>query len=228
MKRAWLGILVVTALSAAYFYFGTRGVLLLTESLKITVSDAKTVTEILSAVVQTVAIVIAGYWTYERFIKAREDYPYPEIQHRAYSCNLGNGYDYLSVFISVTNKGKTKLDLSGGKICVRQVLPLSGEIDEAMKRADLSSLMKGKNISDDPDKKLFFDQSQRVGWRTLGERTWKDNLRKNMHELEPGQTREIQFDFLFNDAVKVVEILSYFEFKKTGRWEYVSFHAVEK
>ena len=229
MKKVLLGVFAVIALAAAYFYMGLRYATVLADSFQITMDEAKTIVDILSAIAQTAAIIIAGFWTYERFIKTREDYPYPDIQHRAHSCNLGNGYCYLSVFISVTNKGKTKLDLTSGKIFIRQVLPPSEKISELIKRTDLSdpsNLRKGINIHS--EEKLFVDKSQRAGWRTLGEREWQDGFRGGMHQLEPGQTREIQFDFLFKEGTKLVEIITFLEFKKIGSWEYTSFHSIEK
>ncbi len=184
--------------------------------------------EVLKSVTEGIAIIIAGIWTYEVYIKNRYDYPYPKIQQQVKYYNLGNGFYYLSVFITVTNEGKTKLDLSSGVIFVRKVLPLSPKIKKLISEASLGDIWVGKNAQADDNDKLFIDQSQRVGWTTLGERRWKENLRGKMHELEPGQTREIQFDFLFNDKVDVVEVISYFEFKKTGHWEYVTLHSLKK
>jgi hypothetical protein len=183
--------------------------------------------EILRSVTEGIAIVIAGVWTYEVYIKNRYDHPYPKIQQSVKYYPLGNSFNYLSVFITVTNEGKTKLDLSSGVILVRKVIPLSGYIKSMMETSTVEDIRKGKNSRQDTKEKLFIDQSQRVGWPTLGERTWKENLRGNMHELEPGQTREIQFDFLFKDKVDVIEVISYFEFKKTGHWEHVTLHSLE-
>lgn len=229
MKRILFGILIFASV-AAYFYLGLCYGLPFADTSQTTIlNESKTIVDILRSVVETVAIIVAGFWTYERFIKTREDYPYPEIQHRSQYHNLGNGYSYLIVFISVTNKGKVKLDLSSGIIYVRQVLPLSDKIKELLKKSDFDDISKGRNIqSATSEGKLFIDQSQRVGWPTLGERTWKENLRGKMHELESGQTREIQFDFLFNDKVDVVEIISFFEFKKTGHWEYATLHSIKE
>lgn len=191
------------------------------------VSDAvKVRAEVLKSITEGAAIIIAGIWTYEVYIKNRYDYPYPKIQQRVKYYSLGNGYNYLSVFVTVSNEGKTKLDLSSGTILVRKVLPLSSSIEKIISKSSVKDIQAGKNVSVDESDKLFIDKSQRVGWTTLGERTWKDNLRGKMHEFEPGQTREIQFDFLFQDDVEVVEVISYFEIKKTGHWEYGTLHDV--
>jgi hypothetical protein len=186
--------------------------------------------EILKSVIEGVAIIIAGIWTYEVYIKNRYDYPYPKIQQHIKFYKLGNHFNYLSVFITITNEGKTKLDLSNGVIYVRKVLPLSPAIKKMIEESNLNDIREGQNsqvektLTDDIENKLFIDHGQRVGWKTLGRRSWKEKF----HKFEPGQTREIQFDFLFNDEVDVVELISYFKPKKADHWEYSTLHTINK
>ena len=189
------------------------------------IADVNSVVETFRFLAEIVAIIVGGLWTYNRFIKTREDHPYLTIQHRIEHCSLENNFTYLSAFVTVTNEGKIKLDLGNGMIYVRKVLPLSSRIKKLIAGSDLSAIRKGENK--DVGDKLFIDQSQRVGWDTLGDRTVEQNLRGKMHELEPGQTREIQFDFLFKDKVDVVEIISYFEFEKSG-WEHATLHFIKE
>jgi hypothetical protein len=187
--------------------------------------DLPTRAEVLKSFVEAMAIVIAGLWTYEIYIKNRYDHPYPKIQQQIKYFHLGNDFNYLSVFVTVTNEGKTKLNMGSGYICIRRVLPLVSNIKELIAKTGIDNIRKGANITQDNNtEKLFIDKSQRVGWLTIGERTWKQDLRKNMLDLE--QTREIQFDFLFNDKVDVVEVLSYFEYKRS-RWEHTTLHTLK-
>ena len=73
---------------------------------------------------------------------------------------------------------------------------------------------------------LFRDTGQRLGWLTLGSREWKQ-LRGKLKELEPGQTREIQFDFLLLERnVKVLEIISYFEYAQSS-WELATLYSLK-
>jgi hypothetical protein len=209
-------------------------------------ADIKTRVDIVKSFTEAVAIVIAGIWTYELYIKNRFDHPYPKIKHQADDYDLENGFVYLSIFVTVTNEGKTKLDLGVGKIYIRKVLPLSANINELLKKYPMESVRTGRNLDSDTisqtlKKKILFwhyktkniksgtsknhlfnDQGQRVGWITLGEREWETNLRGTMHELEPGQTREIQFDFIIkNGEADVIQILTYFEYKKSI-WEHTT------
>jgi len=174
--------------------------------------------------VEAIGIIIAGFWTYELYIKNRYDHPYPKIQHRIQHFHLKDGIIYLSVFVSVTNEGKTKLDLGGGIILIRQVVPITDNIARLI--GEDSEKMNGEIIRNGKTPDLFIDAGQRIGWLTLGEREWKQ-LRGKLKELEPGQTREIQFDFLLvnEDDIKVIEAISYFEYTKSS-WEYVTFHGL--
>jgi hypothetical protein len=174
------------------------------------VSDLQARIEILKSLTEAIAIVIAGLWTYELYIKNRYDHPYR------------NGMIYLSVFVTVTNEGKTKLDLGGGRISVRQILPVPEQIKkmlhETINRSGEEEIRLGTSQG------LFIDSGQRFGWITLGLRQWSQ-LRGKMKELEPGQTREIQFDFLIEDEVKVVEAISYIEYSKSS-WESATLYSL--
>jgi hypothetical protein len=254
MRKTWFR---VTMVLVGAIYFGLL-------FFSISISDLDTIrsqyqsfdlvkrTEILRTFTEAVAIVFAGIWTYELYIKNRYDHPYPKIQHQADDYDLGNGFVYLSVFVTVTNEGKTKLDLGVGKIYIRKVLPLSANINELLltkypmenvrtgRNLDQTSIFQPKkkfllfwhfetkNIKSEPSKDhLFLHQGQRVGWITLGEREWETNLRGTMHELEPGQTREIQFDFIIKKGeADVVEVLTYIGYEKSI-WEHVTIYSLK-
>lgn len=190
----------------------------------VSVSDAKTLGEILQSFVQILAIIVAGFWTYERFIRNREDYTYPKIEQRCEHHFLEKNVVYLSVFVTVTNLGKTKLDLDGAYIFIRQVSPLSEEIKRKLVQARQNS--REEDIRRGNVESLFVDDGQRVGWITLGYREWKE-ARGKINELEPGQTREFQFDFLLlEDDVKVIEAISYFKNEESA-WELGTLYSLE-
>ena len=44
--------------------------------------------EIVKSITEGIAIIVAGIWTYEVYIKNRYDYPYPKIQQHIKSINL--------------------------------------------------------------------------------------------------------------------------------------------
>ncbi len=184
--------------------------------------------ELIKSFTQIVAIIIAGVWTYQLYIKNRVDYPFPEINHKVehYPLNIP-GYGrliYLSVFVTVTNKGKSKLNLRQFKIFVRQILPVPKEISEV-----IPELIRDKDKSEELRKgltsELFVDSGQRIKWINLGYRNWKD-LPREMRELEPGQTKDYQFDFLIDGNVKVIDIISYIDPDK--QWGLSTLHSLKK
>jgi len=216
---------VVIALAVTYFWIGLRFGVIGLKLMGVSVSDAKTIVEGLQSFVETMAIIVAGVWAYERFIKNREDYPYPKIEQRCEHHVLEDNLIYLSVFVTVTNQGKTKLDLNGAKIIVRQVSPLLGEIKKLLK--DERQNFDEDKIRSGNVKEIFVDQGQRLRWTTLGDREWKGE-RGKINELEPGQTREFQFDFLLlEDDVKIIEAISYFNNEKTA-WEIGTLYSLDE
>jgi hypothetical protein len=218
----WAAIIIVGGVYLTLLLFGASALALI--PIQNQNPDLRTRAEILRSITETVAIFVAGIWTYNRFIKSREDHPYPKIQHRIEHYNLEKDLIYLSVFVTVVNEGKTKLDLSDGKIYIRQVLPITETMKNLVKETRLKfgidDIRRGKV------KGLFIDAGQRLGWVTLGDRKW-DQLRAGLKELEPSQTREIQFDFLLveDDDAQLIEIISYFEYAKSS-WELATLYSL--
>lgn len=182
-------------------------------------------TEVVGSFFEAIALIIAGLWTYELYIRNRYDHPYPKIAHQINYHRLGGGMIYLSVLITVINEGKTKLDLGKGVIYVRQILPLTEKIKDLIieaKKRDIELIKSGKIDN------LFRDTGQRIGWLSLGTRNWKEQLRDSLKKLEPGQTRETQFDFLImNDEVEVIQVISYFNFGRS-HWELATLHSLKE
>jgi hypothetical protein len=223
--RSFLSRIIIILIAIICFFFSLSYGMTALNWMHVSISDAKTISEILQSFVQIIAIIIAGLWTYERFIKNREDYPYPKIEQRCEHYVLEKNIIYLSVFVTVTNQGKTKLDLNGAVITVRQVSPLSDEIKERLKKTLKNS--RDKDIRRGNVEDLFVDQGQRIGWITLGQREW-NRSRGKINELEPGQTREFQFDFLLlEDDVKVIEAISSFKNEKFA-WELGTLYSLIK
>jgi len=125
------------------------------------------------------------------------------------------------MFVTVSNQGKRKIDLERAFIFIRQVSPLSQEIKAHLMQALLDS--REEDIRRGNVEGLFVDGGQKQGWLTLGFRDWKASV----NELEPGQTREFQFDFLLlEDDVRVIEAISYFNNGKTA-WEVGTLYSLD-
>lgn len=212
-----LGVLIIFIVFVSLFFFGQALLNLLGVPISL---EYEVWIEIIRSFVETVAVVVAGLWTYDKFIHGEKD-PFPKIQHRIEHYDLKNGIIYLSFFVTVTNEGKRKLDLGKGKIYIRQVLPIPDRIKELIKETVDNGKSREIRYGNIPD--LFIDSKQRLGWDTLGARDWGMSEKKSW--LEPGQTREFQFDFLIEEDINVVEAISYFN-EKAG-WGLATLYTLE-
>lgn len=207
MKRFFFGILIVLSV-LAYFYLGLRYGLDFVKFIGLTFDEAKTIVDVSRSLIETGAIIIAGFWTYERFIKSREEHPYPTLQHRVeyYKVELPDAdLIYLSLFTTLTNEGKNKIDKVEGIIYIEQVFPLSGKI-QSMLESKIADEAKHEDIRLGKDKDLFLAPGRRLNFEALGQREW------HQEGLEPGQTVVVQFDFLIEGYVEVVSILNRYKY----------------
>lgn len=223
MKRFFLGILIVISVTA-YFYFGLRYGLNFADTIKATrLDESKTIVDILRSLIETGAIIVAGFWTYERFIKSREEHPYPIVQHqvKCYRVDLSDAdLIYLSVFVNVTNEGKNKIDNITGAIYVEQVFPLSKKIQSVLEIKINEA--KDDDIRRGVDKDLFLAPGRRLNFEALGKREWLQEW------LEPGQTVIIQFDFLIEEYVEVVSILNRYKYGiLKSQTEFATLHSLK-
>jgi hypothetical protein len=219
MQKLALVVLLLVLLAYASLFVSGQPI---AELLGRSFSEIKENLEILKLITETLAIIVAGYWTYNRFIKERVDYPYPRIEHRIEHHDLRNGIIYVSVFVTFTNQGKSKLDLGKGTIYTRQVLPVPERIGMLLNKIITESgdeLIRVGKASE-----LFQDEGRRIGWDTLGFRE-SSGLAGKKRQLEPGQTREIQFDFLVEDGVEIIEVISSFEYTKSS-WELATLYSL--
>lgn len=167
--------------------------------------------EIFKAFVESVGIIIAGWWTYHLFVKNRMEYPYPKIEHNITHWPLGDGKVYLSVIVTVTNVGNVLLTLKSGKVIVQQIRPLLDDLRTLVKEASGDALREGKIES------LFQEENSQIAWCELGYRQsiWGD---KEV-EIEPKESEEIQYDFILDEAIQTVRVISYFRNEKRGEPE---------
>lgn len=166
-------------------------------------------------VIEIAAIIIGGLWTYDRLIRYREHYPYFEISHHVDHLYLkdkdfDSGYFFLRVWVIVSNKGKVKLDLSNAITFVRQVLPLVHPVLKELKASEENT----ERIRNREIEGLFLDKELgKISWPKLDSRKWEiqDDSKNKKLSLEPGQTKVFPLDFLIENAIKVVEIVSYLD-----------------
>lgn len=152
---------------------------------------------------EVLAIVMGGLWTYLLFIRNRLDYPYAKIAHKVTHRVLNKEKTYLSVFVIIENAGKTAINIVSGIIYVRKVLPIDENISLLIDSAAESDLREA-NVEN-----LFTDSGRQVAWPEIGYRSpeWKNEDLL----IEPGESEEIQFDFIIDSNTETIEIITYFK-----------------
>jgi hypothetical protein len=173
-------------------------------------SYISTIIESLKSLTEIAAISIGGLWTYNRFIKNREDYPYPEIEHEIEHWDLENDKILVRVYVIVRNKGKVMLDLSKGRIYIRRVKPLEEKIKTLIEGAETEELRNGLV------KDLFLkDELLKIAWSKIGYRDWgMGDPKREKLSLEPEQTKILPFDFLIGDGIELIEVISFLDDEK--------------
>lgn len=177
----------------------------------VSVSQIKDWADTSKAVVEIIAIVVAGWWTYRLFVKNRVEYPYPKVEHSITHWPLADGTVYLSIIVTVTNAGNVLLPLVFGKVFVQQIRPMLNDLWALIRGAGSSALREGKVEG------LFQEGGRQIAWRELGyrESTWGEGEL----EIEPGEREELQYDFILDEAVQTIRVISYLRNAKRGEPE---------
>lgn len=152
------------------------------------VAAQKDLAQTLVAVATTIAIIVAGVWTYRLFIEQRTSEPRPrvtqEITHHALTADTM----LLHVIFRVENIGHVKMDLGPALTIVRRVSPPDN---------DFVSQLRAR-------RPYHADDSTRVLWPILEQRVYSfDGV-----IVEPGETEFWDLDFLVPTSVDVVAVQS--------------------
>jgi len=187
-----------------------------------TLSIIKELGESLKPSVEIIAIIIAGIWSYKLFLKNRVDYPYPTVRHDITHWCLPNNKLYLSVIVTVTNAGNVLLPLESGKVLVQQIHPLLSELQTLIDDAEQDALGEGKIPG------LFHENTTQIAWRELGYREFQWD--KGEITIEPGESEEFQYDFILENTVRTIKVITYYKNikrkKSEAGWKLTSIYDV--
>jgi hypothetical protein len=157
-------------------------------------SLAHTSSELISLVeslITIVAIVAGGIWTYLLFIRNRQRWPRARIGMAASHFRAGSSHHILHVDLAIANVGQVLLEVDSLSTTISQMLPLPKEIAVAVKRRE------------DPVPDGFSE----IQWPVVITRAVE--LGDSRCEIEPGESQTLQFDFMLDSRIKLVEIYSY-------------------
>ncbi len=153
--------------------------------------DWQTVVAIVADLTTTVAVAVAGIWTYLLFVKNRERYPRAAIEQIASPLLLDDQSSLVRVQIRVSNIGKVLLPIEDLECRLQQVLPV---VDAVKARIQANG-------------SLVIGAANDVDWPMLSEARWR--YRKGHSEIEPGEAEVFCCDFVVSQPVRCVRIYSH-------------------
>lgn len=175
-------------------------------------SNWKTLIEFFESVVTIIGIIVGGLWTYNKFIKKREKFPRASVSHRIFEIDLNEDKKLVHLFVLVENIGDVLLSIASYDVRIIKIIPLDTAIEEKISR------------NEDP----VTGDNHEILWPLIYNRE-KEYGEGNV-ELEPKEKEELNFDFIIDKDVKVIQIYSYFKNKmKSDReigWNCTTFHEI--
>jgi hypothetical protein len=174
------------------------------------VTDADSLTSAAAHLAQIGAIVVGGIWTYNRFIKQREDFPRATLEQITTHRELGKEHTFLRVAVKVDNVSTVLLPTQDVRTDVYQVLPVTPDVSEALAAGQL--VPAGERDARWPCIASF--EGEGPG------------------QIEPGEGDEFGFDFVIPTDVMTVFVYSYIRnVKQAGRelgWSVTSLYDLDE
>lgn len=169
------------------------------------------IAQFLESIITITAIIIGGLWTYLLFIHNRQKFPRANIRQEISNFTLNENYNILHLNLVIENLGNVLIEIREIEVRVKQVLP----IQESMKPL-ISEKMNIENIPE-------------IDWPELTKK--KNDLEKNLYEVEPGETDSLSYDFVIDKYLELVEIYSHvinIKKKKEIGWTCTDYHEIPK
>jgi hypothetical protein len=136
-------------------------------------------------VAEVVAIAVGGWWTYTRFIKARGNFPRASVTHRINQRQLENRRRLVRVSVTFKNIGTVLLDVGPGFVRISQVDP--------------------------PGATTTAEREPTIPWPIVAETELKGHGNGKVLQIEPGESDEVDCDFLIDSDIRTIEVYSYFK-----------------
>lgn len=154
-------------------------------------TSAKDLTDIISGLATTIALLVGGWWSYEKFFRKRELYPHSALAHELTDRLLPDGTRWLHVSLVVRNKGRGLLTVASASARVHQVFPPP------------PGLLDSLGAEDDVISAGEIDYA----WPLLRERRW-ERVGEPI-EIEPGESDRFEYDFFLDGVVRTIEVYSF-------------------
>ena len=150
----------------------------------------------MQAIISIIAVLAAGWWAYNIFVKERRAYPHANIDLIISHVPLSKDINLLRVAAMVTNTGTSRLVIEQMETRVQQVYPIlpctAGhpcaveQVNQALREMDR--------------------KEDRFSWPLIGKRT---KVFDEAIDIEPTERDQFDFEFVIASNVTTVRIYSY-------------------
>ena len=168
--------------------------------------NVKSISVIAESWATVLAIVVAGAWTYQLFVRQRQRFPRAVLKQDVLIRRLPIGQNLLTITAVLRNVGQTLIEVDRITVVVQQLAPLKpAHVAERIKQHDPLDPGGRREI-------LWY----RIGYR----RTY---FRQGQFEIEPGESDQVNFDFVISERVTAIKVDVHIENRAkrrglTGDW----------
>jgi hypothetical protein len=155
--------------------------------------NISTMIDNLNKIVTTLAVIVAGIWTYKLFVENREAYARANLQHNITVVKIEDGRRLLRLDIIIENTGNVVLPLQHAEVRVERVLPLSPRIEQTLDQR-VNQIVDGQD---------FFP------WPVI--RVRQSQWEEGQFELEPGEQDNARYEFIIPSTEQVINIYTHFD-----------------
>ncbi len=139
----------------------------------------------------SIAIIVAGVWSYLRFVQNRQRYPRANVEHCISHRPFAQDKVLLHVVVIITNVGEILLSLITLETRIQQVLPISGQVLDVVANGR-SPVPEGKT---------------EVDWPPVD--SHKLCLEGETCEVEPAESQEFHHDFVVGAEIRTVAVYTH-------------------
>jgi hypothetical protein len=134
------------------------------------------------------ALIVGAIWTRRTVFKKREEFPKIRLAHSNYTSTIDSQHRFLRVTLTIENQGQVLVGLDEVDTWLYQLNPWPGDILDEQKMLEAGQ-----------------GHYRWPGVRGVSNRMIET---KNV-EIEPGETQDFAFDFVFDIGIRTVILYSY-------------------
>ena len=147
--------------------------------------------DVIKALIESLALIIAGIWTYLLFVRQRLGLPRVNIKPTITHVRTSGEWTLIHVEVKIENIGSVVLRSDKAEIRIRQVLPFPDDVQRWI------------SLGYDPVE----NGRTEVEWPLIADRKW--NWAESTFEIEPGESDSLHADFVIPGSIFAIELYAF-------------------